>query len=150
MATTKRKPHALYCDDPSRTKQAMADECDINKIIQRVQQGGDLSHINTRAAQFGDFSNVPDYRESLDFINNANALFMALDATIRDRFANDPAKLLDFLQNPNNKAEATRLGLLKPQETPTASPTIDPTAGSQPTPVKKSGANKGEPKGEPE
>ena len=37
---------------------------------------------------------------------------MALPAQIRSRFENDPAKLIDFLDNSENLDEAIKLGLV--------------------------------------
>jgi phage internal scaffolding protein len=39
---------------------------------------------------------------------------MALPAQIRSRFDNDPAKLIDFLENEQNHDEAIKLGLVNP------------------------------------
>jgi hypothetical protein len=39
---------------------------------------------------------------------------MALPADIRTQFDNNPANLIGFLNNPANKTEAEKLGLLKP------------------------------------
>jgi hypothetical protein len=37
---------------------------------------------------------------------------MALPADLRARFSNNPEELINFLDNPENKDEAIRLGLL--------------------------------------
>jgi hypothetical protein len=41
---------------------------------------------------------------------------MALPANIRSRFDNDPAKLIDFMENPANREEAESLGLVNKSE----------------------------------
>ena len=63
--------------------------------------------------QFGDVSAVPEYRQYRDIVNAANAKFMALPAIVRRRFDNDPAEFLDFMQNPANRDEGIKLGLIK-------------------------------------
>jgi len=115
-----RDPHAIYFDEPGVTQQSFKDECDINLIIDRARNGAAISHLNARVAQYGDFSSIPDYRSALDQVNRANGMFMELDAKVRERFANDPAKFLDFVQNPANSDELVRLGLAtrKPVDTP--------------------------------
>lgn len=123
----KKNPHALYCDEPSLTVQSFKDECDINQIIARVLKGNDLQHVNSRAAKYGDFSNVPDYQSALDLVNRANGFFMEMSPQIRERFANDPAKMIDFLQDENNYDEAVKLGLLVPKK-------VDPDPDQPPAP----------------
>lgn len=111
----KAHPDALFCLDESLTKQEFKEECDANEILRRAANGQDLSSVlNSRVAQYGDFTNVPDFRESMDLIARANGMFMQLDWKLRERFGNDPAKMLDFLQDPNNRDEAVKLGLVNP------------------------------------
>lgn len=121
-----RKKFALYCDDVSLTKQSFKDECDINLIIERARAGMDISHVNARAPVFGDFSNIPSYQESLDFVNKADEMFMALDPKIRERFRNDPGHLLAFLADPANRDEAVRLGILNAPNAAAAKPSAEP------------------------
>lgn len=112
----KRDPNALYCDEPSMTKQSFVDECDINQIIDRARNGGSVDHLNARVPVYADVSNIPDYRSALDVVREADASFMALDAKVRERFANDPGRLLDFLKDPQNYDEGVKLGLLTPKK----------------------------------
>lgn len=119
MVIRKRVP--LICSDPSRTKQAFKDECDINKIMQRFKkvQGVDyLTQYNAVAGgQFGDFSNVTDYRTAIDQVRVAQGVFDQLPSAVRYRFQNDPALFLDFVDNPANKQEMIDMGLIdKPVE----------------------------------
>lgn len=108
-----KKPHALYCDDVSRTKQAPANDLDINEIIRRAKNGMDISKsINARTPRYGDFTCVSDFKTMCDTVNNAKAAFMQLDAKLRKRFDNDPAKMFDFLADETNREEAEKLGLI--------------------------------------
>ncbi|QGH73232.1 MAG: scaffold protein [Microviridae sp. ctKAt32] len=112
-----RKPFALYCDEPSITKQSFKEECDINEILKRAKNGQDISVLfNQRVKRYGDFTNVPDYRDALDLVNRAEGMFMELEAKVRERFANDPARMIAFLQDPGNREEAERLGLVMPKK----------------------------------
>lgn len=106
----------------SMTQQQFKDECDINNIIARYAQTGfyydpmtDMSLLN-REAMYGDFSELPDYRTSLDAVNHVREAFMGLSSEIRLRFENDPGKFLDFLSNPENRSEAIEMGLIVPEE----------------------------------
>ena len=48
--------------------------------------------------------------------------FMALPAQLRVRFDHDPVKLLEFLENDQNRNEAIQLGLIDGQ--PVAAPIV--------------------------
>lgn len=114
-----RRPFAIYDFSPSMTKQSFAEECDINEILRRAKNGQDISgSVIDRVARYGDFSNVPSYQEALNLVKNANGMFMSLDAHVRERFNNDPVKMIAFLQNADNYDEAVKLGLVvaKPAE----------------------------------
>lgn len=138
MPSEKRNPTALYCDDPSLTVQSLKDECDINKIIARVAKGQDISHVESRVAKYGDFSNVPSYQEALDLVSKAQASFMEMSPEVRERFSNDPGKMIEFLQDPKNDDEAVKMGLKLPKkkdEGGSPAESVPPEGGTVPTPA---------------
>jgi len=96
----------------SLTHQSPSAECDINAIMARYQKTGVIDHVQRRTPQYGDFSQVKDYRENYQMILNAQESFMALPAHVRARFENDPALFLDYVQNPENLDGIRQLGLL--------------------------------------
>lgn len=104
---------------PSRTKQAFKDECDVNKIMKRFKRQNNVDFLEKFhgyvGGEFGDFSDVADYRAALDQVSHANGVFMALPSIVRKRFGNDPAEFLDFCQNPDNAQELISLGLANPK-----------------------------------
>lgn len=112
--------------DPSYTQQQFAAECDINNIIAQYEVTGMLHHSNPHQPLQGDFSEFgpsTDFIAAQNYLVEAQAAFDALPAKVRDRFANDPAKLLDFVNDPSNDYEARKLGLLNPvPETPPETP----------------------------
>jgi len=107
----------LHCEDATLTQQHFKDECDINNILRQFNVTGLLPE-NTLSPRYGDFTGISDYHSALNQVIAAEDEFMALPAEIRSRFANDPAQLIDFLQNPENKPEAIKLGLVNPEELP--------------------------------
>lgn len=117
-----RVPHALYFDDPSMTVQSFKDETDINVIVARAVSGADISHVNSRVARYGDFSNIPDYQSALNLVNRAEGMFRELPAPVRERFSNDAVKMVNFLQDPANYDEAVKLGLVVPVKPPVVPP----------------------------
>ena len=102
---------ALYCEDPSRTKQSFKEECDINTILKRFNITGQVP-VGPLQPQYGDFSGVIDYQTALNAVIAAQDSFNALPATLRNRFANDPAAFVDFCSDESNRQEMIRLGLV--------------------------------------
>lgn len=108
-------PSVKFCL-PSMTDQSQKDDCDVNKILARYKETGylvDPLHPGTRQPIFGDFSDVPDYQTCLDVIREADSAFLQLPAKVRDRFANNPQEIFDFLKDEKNRAEAIELGLIE-------------------------------------
>lgn len=108
---------------PSRTKQEFRDECDINNIIKAFKVTGIVTHLNAKAAQ-GAFLDLPadvDYQSALNSVIRAEEAFMALPSKVRDRFHNDPAAFLQFMENPANGDEMIALGI-RPAKPPAAKP----------------------------
>ncbi|UOK21014.1 internal scaffolding protein [Chifec microvirus UA13_19] len=125
----------VRCDpDSSLTQQEFKDECDINTIMRRYVHTGRMPALLTNA-QYGDFSEVPEYMEALNQVLNAQHLFGKLPSNLRDRFGHDPGKLLQFLSDKNNKDEAIALGLI-----PTPPPTQN-TPGPNTAPANPAAAN---------
>jgi phage internal scaffolding protein len=115
---------ALLCQDPSLAQQHMKDECDINVIIERFGVTGELPNAPV-SPQYGDFSGVTDYHSALNQINATMDDFMALPAKLRVRFDHDPVKLLEFLENDQNRDEAIQLGLIDGQ------PVVEPIVSTE-------------------
>ncbi len=101
----------LECKDSSLAQQHHKEECDINTIMERFGQTGMLP-VTALEPSYGDFSGVMDYHTAMNAIMAAEDQFDALPAKMRARFDNDPAKLIDFLEDEGNRKEAIELGLL--------------------------------------
>lgn len=114
---------AVKCEDESRTKQSFAKEADINTIMARYRKTGllvDPAALNSsRQAVYGDFSDGTDFQEFQNRIAAVQSAFGCLSASMRSRFKNDPAVLLDFIADPANAAEALELGLITKAESET-------------------------------
>lgn len=108
-------------NEPSLTNQQFARECDINVIVSQFQKTGLVTHLANGAPQSGDFTDFGDstyFQSAQNYLIEAQSAFDALPAEVRARFSNDPAKLLDFVNNQDNQDEAIKLGLAvrKPEE----------------------------------
>lgn len=116
----------------SLAKQSFRDECDINTIMRRYETTGTIDHVNRRQPQFGDFSDVASYQEAINIVAEAEANFADLPSRIRDRFGNDPARLLEFLQDPRNFDEAVELGIVEKPTPPPPPPAAEASAPASP------------------
>jgi len=94
------------------THQEFKDETDINFLLERFNVTGQLT-VAARAPQYGDFSSSMDFHEAMNQVVAAKSAFADLPAKIRNRFHNDPAEMIDFLNQPENQAEAKALGLVE-------------------------------------
>jgi len=102
----------LHCEDASLAQQHFKDECDINNILRQFNVNGMLPQ-QTLSPRYGDFSGIGDYHTALNRVIAAQDEFEALPAQIRARFDNDPANLIEFLENEKNRPEAEELGLVE-------------------------------------
>jgi phage internal scaffolding protein len=102
----------LACEEPSLAQQHFKEECDINVILQKFNITGLLPQ-SPLSPRYGDFTGISDYHTALNRVFAAQDEFEALPAQIRARFDNDPAKLIEFLEDENNRPEAEELGLVE-------------------------------------
>lgn len=104
----------LACDpDDCVTQQQFAEEVDINTIVRRFGLSGELPETFSMPVS-GDFTEVTDFHSAMNIVRSAQESFMQIPAEVRARFANDPARLYEFLNDAGNRDEAAKLGLLRP------------------------------------
>lgn len=125
--------------EEGRTHQSFKDECNVNYIVEKYTKSGLWSETlrpATNQPMFGDFTNAPDFREAMTRIAEAQADFDALPSSLRKRFSNSPAELLNFISNESNREEAVLLGLIQKKDpnpgagAPEATPPGTPKTGS--------------------
>lgn len=121
-----RVSQAIEFDGPGRTKQSMKAECDINNIVNKYRRTGTIAHLAKHGGQYG-FASAMDFRESMDIVLKAKAMFADLPSVLRKRFGNDPAGFLEYVQDKNNLEEMRKLGLALPAAPePPAAPVAPP------------------------
>lgn len=109
---SKRRRVQLICQEESKTEQSHVAACDINNIMKRATPQPQVSTI-MNPANYGDFSEVGSFEDAITKVRQVTNEFNALPAGLRAKFDNDPMKLITFLQNPDNKDEAVKIGLVK-------------------------------------
>lgn len=104
----------FFTEGESMTQQHMAADCDIKTIINRYDRTGILSSVAKGVARYGDYSEVNEYREALDLVNDANASFMELPSEVRAYFDNDAGAFFETATDPNQIDVMRQLGLAPP------------------------------------
>lgn len=114
---------------PSMTRQEFLEESDVNHIIDSYQTDGVIPTTRPDGV-YADFTDpaYTDFQRAQNTVLEAQYMFEQLPARTRERFGNDPASLILFVQDPANQAEAHKLGLLRDDyKSPTAPPAPPPT-----------------------
>lgn len=128
-----RERVSITFTEPSRARQEFRDECDINNILARYKDTGQLTHIAQTIGEFGDFSTSMDYHEAQNRVIQAKEAFGELPSHIRTAMKNDPGQLLAFINDPDNREEAITLGLIDKPEVPLPPKTrIEPDPSTPP------------------
>jgi len=112
----------------SRTKRSFKDECDINSIMAKYRSTGLITHLSGRRASYGDFTGVSDYQSALNEVLKAQEMFLSLPAHIRKEFRNDPALLIEALDDPKQHDKLVELGIFKKSEEAPTAPASDAAA----------------------
>lgn len=98
--------------EPTLAQQHFKDECDVNNILRKYEATGLVTHVANGTPSYGDFSSVLEFQQAQNILIEAQDAFDSLPASLRKRFDNDPAVMLEFIENPDNREEAEKLGLL--------------------------------------
>jgi len=111
----------------SMTREAFADELDINKIVERYARGGQLP-LTTEDARYGDVSDVRDYKSALDFVFKSKQKLADLPEAARDQLTADPAEYWRLLDAAVDRDGLVALGLLEalPPVVPPVVPAVVP------------------------
>lgn len=111
-----RKPVVIKFPKKTMTKQSFKDSCNINKIMEKYAKSGQMPAINASDQKF-EFASSISFTESMQIITDASQTFDGLPARMRQRFGNNPALFLEFVENPANRTEMGAMGLLSEEAT---------------------------------
>ena len=117
--------------EPSRTKQNLKDNADVNKIIKRYNKTGVLPNMNKLEAMYGEITSQ-DLQDALNKVDASYEAFAEVPSEIRAKFNNDAGRFIDYATNPDNLKQMQQWQLAPPPE-PTPEPTPEP-APEPPTP----------------
>lgn len=103
---------------PSATQQQFAKEADINQKARLHLAGPNRMHpmgnpAATRQMRFADCTSN-DFQVMQNTLALVQTRFMGLPSRTRTRFSNRPEILMQWLEKPENRDEALKLGLITP------------------------------------
>lgn len=137
----------LTCKDKTRTQQQFKDSCNINKLFAKYLETGEMPQV-INGLSYGDFTGIFDFATAMNAVRRGQEVFMELPARIKNKFDNDPQKLLTWLADKDNFDEACKLGLLEKRkpanDTGTPTPSAGPTQSPPGTPGTTPAAGPGE------
>jgi phage internal scaffolding protein len=103
------------------TKQSMRNECNINYIVNKFQKTGVITHRNQFEAQYDDATGI-DFKEALDMVKAGESMFAELPSAERRSFNNDPAKFMNWINNPDNQDDMIKRGYASDNRPPVEKP----------------------------
>lgn len=115
---------AFHSDEPSMTQQHFTQDANINEIVRRFGLDGQPLPIPDFQGMYTDLRDIPDLRTVLEHARTAKEQFLELPPKLRARFHNNMLEMWEFINDPENKEEALKLGLLvEPKKEPPPEPT---------------------------
>lgn len=91
-----RKRVQLKFTEPGLTEQTHKSECDINRIIKKFVNTGQLPTNISQNPQYG-FAPEIDFKKALDLTKKLHSEFDSLTDSDKQKFNNDPAQYGEFL-----------------------------------------------------
>lgn len=119
----RRRVVLMFEGEAGKTKcmKSFAKAADINNIMKKYKQTGllvDPSILKDRQPYYGDFSSGTDFLDVVNKITIVKNIFNRLSSDLRNRFQNDPANFIDFVNDPKNLDECIKLKLLPKEFSP--------------------------------
>lgn len=116
MKQRKRQTHRPPSGN-SKTVQHAAVGTSVREIVERTAKGTPVGGPAHRP-QTPLFFEMPSqsFHDMMNQVTKINMAFQALSARTKGKFWNSPYTMLQWLEDPNNRKEGLRLGLLRPTE----------------------------------
>nr|QJB20813.1 MAG: internal scaffolding protein [Microvirus sp.] len=98
-------------EEDSLTDPSFASECNVNNIVKKFKNTGQITHLAKREGVYADVSTVTDLLTATIQVQKASEAFKTIPAELRRKLNEDPAQLIEFLNDPENDEEAIYYGL---------------------------------------
>lgn len=109
-----------------RTEQHHKDSTMIDTVLRKYDKTGLITHVNRATAQYGDFTTINEYQESLNLVMQAEDSFLELPSDIRKQFGNDAGAFFEFATNPDNANKLVEMGLAEAVQASVVEPAPEP------------------------
>ena len=96
----------------NNVEQAYKDQLDVNKLLEPAMKKGLLRHVTKFEGEYDDIP-AGDFQEAQFIVAKGKSMFEQLPFQIRDKFEGDPAKFMQFVQDPKNQQWLKDNGILK-------------------------------------
>lgn len=118
------------------TEQHHKESCDIHVIMRKAERTGILSHVRKFKGEYMNMATAPDFKTAQDTIAQAKSMFETVPSRIRNKFHNDPAEFLTFMQDDSNYDAIVEMGFDASHLTPPAppEPPVPPAPSTPPEP----------------
>lgn len=107
----------------SVTQQSFKEEVDVNTIVRRFGMNAGIPK-GVAEGVYGDFTGISSYEDAVAQIDRAHSGFMRLPPEVRERFANDPGRLVQFAGSAS--LEEFKAVFDAPPVAPAAAPVVAP------------------------
>ena len=108
-----RRPIVTDNQEPTMTKQALADNANINKLIKKHGITHVVQNMSNLEVIYGDITSH-DLQEAMQMNIDAKAAFAEVPSEIRKKFGNDAGSFIDFATNPDNLQQMREWGMAPP------------------------------------
>ena len=111
MHRPRKRLQKEFSDMPSMTKQSFRDECDINVIVRRFTQTGQIPDVNQRPLVFGDQDDTPLHAQACAMAN-VKSQFETLPAHLRRKYG-DVSNVIEAMSHPEGASELHADGIFE-------------------------------------
>lgn len=126
------KNSSLHCRLKSLAVQDQLNDVDINTIVKRFGVTGKIPVLPV-PPEFGNYEYSGSFHDAMNLVALTNETFDAQPSHIREKFGNDPQKMLDYLNNPDYTDDSIKLGLrtVRVEEVPIDQTSAPPLGGTK-------------------
>lgn len=120
--------------DPAENKTVgyYKDECDLNLVMKKFRNLSDVMRsYDASGFVYDDFSNVTDYRTSIERMREANEVFSQMPSDLRAHFNNDIATFLDKVHDESSKEILKKHNFLRQSTSQESQQSVESALGGE-------------------
>lgn len=122
--------HRVETGEETLVQQQFRDEVDANTIVRRFGITREMP-FGAAAGMYGDFTGLVDYESTVEALERARAAFMSLPLEVRERYGNDPGRLIRRAYEVPESDFLTEVGFQAPPAPVVAAPAVEASGASE-------------------